>query len=42
MSTNLTLTNWTTLVTNSPTNGAFNFTDPHATNSMRFYRAVAQ
>lgn len=40
--TNLGLTDWTTLVTNSPTTGTFNFTDPHATNANRFYRAVKQ
>ena len=41
-STNLALTNWTALATNSPTNGSFNFTDTHATNASRFYRAVKQ
>jgi len=41
-STNLALNNWTAVVTNSPTNGTFNFTDPQATNTSRFYRAVKQ
>lgn len=41
-STNLSLANWTGLVTNSPTNGTFNFTDSAATNDKRFYRAVKQ
>ena len=41
-STNLALSNWTTLVTNSPTNGTFSFTDTSATNKSRFYRAVKQ
>jgi hypothetical protein len=40
--TNLVLTNWAMLSTNSPTNGAFIFTDTSATNSSRFYRAIAQ
>jgi hypothetical protein len=40
MATNLAVPNWTALVTNSPTNGAFPFTDTAATNSSRFYRAV--
>lgn len=40
MITNLTVTNWTALVTNSPTNGAFSFTDVSATNTSRFYRAL--
>jgi hypothetical protein len=40
--TNLSLTNWTALVTNSPTTGTFNFTDTNATNASRFYRAVKQ
>lgn len=40
--TNLNATNWTTLITNSPTNGTFNFTDTAATNASRFYRAVKQ
>ena len=30
------------LVTNSPTNGTFSFTDTSATNKCRFYRAVIQ
>ncbi|HTX22678.1 MAG TPA: hypothetical protein VMD27_12595 [Candidatus Aquilonibacter sp.] len=42
ISTNLALSNWTAIVTNSPTNGTFSFTDPQATNSGRFYRAVKQ
>jgi hypothetical protein len=42
MNTNLALSNWTALVTNSPTNGTFSFTDTHATNQNRFYRAVKQ
>ena len=41
-STNLALSNWTAFVTNSPTNGIFSFTDTHATNKSRFYRAVKQ
>ena len=41
-SANLALGNWTAVVTNSPTNAAFTFTDTHATNSSRFYRAVKQ
>lgn len=40
--TNLGLNNWTTLVTNSPISVTFNFTDTHATNANRFYRAVKQ
>ena len=42
ISTNLALSNWTAVVTNSPTNGTFSFTDTHATNKSRFYRAVKQ
>jgi hypothetical protein len=42
ISTNLALSNWTAIVTNSPTNGTFSFTDPTATNASRFYRAVKQ
>lgn len=34
--------NWTSLITNSPTNGTFNFTDTSATNNSRFYRALKQ
>ena len=41
-STNLAVSNWTAVVTNSPTNGTFSFTDTHATNKSRFYRAVKQ
>jgi hypothetical protein len=40
--TNLSMTSWTALVTNSPTNGTFTFTDPGATSASRFYRAVMQ
>jgi hypothetical protein len=40
--TNLPASNWMPLVTNSPTNGAFSFTDTGATNRSRFYRAVKQ
>ena len=40
--TNLPASNWMPLVTNSPTNGTFTFTDPGATNRSRFYRAVKQ
>ena len=40
--TNLASINWGSLVTNSPTNGAFTFSDTHATNTSRFYRAVKQ
>lgn len=42
ISTNLALSNWTAVVTNSPTNGIFSFTDTHATNASRFYRAMKQ
>jgi hypothetical protein len=42
MATNLVASNWTALFTNSPTNGAFTFTDTGATNRSRFYRAVKQ
>jgi hypothetical protein len=42
MATHLAASNWTALVTNSPTNGAFTFTDTTATNLSRFYRAVKQ
>jgi len=42
MATNLVAPNWTALVTNSPSNGTFTFTDPSATNRSRFYRAVKQ
>jgi hypothetical protein len=38
--TNLGLTSWTALVTNSPTNGTFDFIDTQATNRGRFYRAA--
>jgi hypothetical protein len=42
MATNLPATSWISLVTNSPTNGPFSFTDTGATNRSRFYRAVKQ
>ena len=42
MATNLVAPSWTSLVTNSPTNGTFTFTDPNATNRSRFYRALKQ
>jgi hypothetical protein len=42
MTTNLPASSWMPLVTNSPTNGTFTFTDPGATNKSRFYRAVKQ
>ena len=42
VSTNLTLSNWTALTTNSPTTGTFSFTDTSATNKSRFYRAMKQ
>jgi hypothetical protein len=42
VTTNLASPNWTAVVTNSPTNWNFNFTDSHATNKSRFYRAVKQ
>jgi hypothetical protein len=42
VNTNLMSTNWTTIVTNLATNGVFNFTDQHATNQSRFYRAMVQ
>jgi hypothetical protein len=41
-STNLALNNWTAVVTNSPTNGIFSFTDSTATDAFRFYRAMKQ
>jgi hypothetical protein len=40
--TNLAMSNWTALTTNSPTNGTFSFTDTSATNKSRFYRAMKQ
>ncbi|HWW03189.1 MAG TPA: hypothetical protein VNZ64_26040 [Candidatus Acidoferrum sp.] len=40
ISTNLALSSWTAVITNSPTNGTFSFTDTHATNASRFYRSV--
>jgi hypothetical protein len=42
MATSLVAPSWTSLVTNSPTNGTFTYTDPNATNSNRFYRALKQ
>jgi hypothetical protein len=42
VSTNLALSNWTALTTNSLTNGTFSFTDTSATNKSRFYRAMKQ
>jgi hypothetical protein len=42
MATNLIAPNWTSLATNSPTNGTFTFTDTGATNRSRFYRAIKQ
>jgi len=42
ISTNLALSSWSAIVTNSPTNGVFTFTDTHATNASRFYRAIKQ
>ncbi len=42
MSTNLALNNWTTVITRSPTNGAFIFTDTRTTNTSCFYRAIKQ
>jgi hypothetical protein len=42
MATNLVAASWASLVTNSPTNGTFTFTDTGATNRSRFYRAVKQ
>jgi hypothetical protein len=42
MTTNLASLTWTALVTNSPTNGEFTFTDNTASNLSRFYRAVKQ
>lgn len=41
-STNLAVSNWTNVTTNSPTNGVFSFTDTSATNTSRFYRALKQ
>jgi hypothetical protein len=40
--TNLAISNWTAIITNSPTNGTFSFTDAGATNQNRFYRAIKQ
>ena len=40
VSTNVVGGTWTRLVTNSPANGTFTFTDSHATNARAFYRAV--
>ncbi len=40
--TNVAVSNWTALVTNSPTNGSFSFTDTNATKTSRFYRAAMQ
>jgi len=40
--TNLVLSDWAALVTNSPTGGRFNFIDTQATAPARFYRAVKQ
>lgn len=34
--------NWTGIVTNSPTNGTFTYTDTSASTQTRFYRAVKQ
>lgn len=42
ISTNLSMSNWTAVVTNSPTNGTFSFTNANATNASRFYRALKQ
>jgi len=42
MATNLVPVRWASLVTNSPTNGTFSFTDTSATNRSRFYRAVKE
>lgn len=44
MTTNLLTTNtvWTTLSTNTATNGTFDFVDTNATNRTRFYRAMKQ
>lgn len=41
-STNLDGNNWVPIATNTASGGTFNFTDSHATNSGRFYRAVQQ
>ncbi|MFM2295782.1 MAG: hypothetical protein RLZZ350_2195 [Verrucomicrobiota bacterium] len=43
-STNLSVSNWSGFITNSPTNGdyTFSFTNNQATNKNRFYRAVKQ
>lgn len=42
MTTNLARLTWTSVYTNSPTNGSFNFIDMQATNAGRFYRAVVK
>jgi hypothetical protein len=40
VSTNLAVNNWLSVVTNTATGGTFSFTDTHATNQNRFYRAM--
>ena len=42
MTTNLVAPSWTSIVTNSPTNGTFVFSDAGATNRSRYYRALKQ
>jgi uncharacterized repeat protein (TIGR03803 family) len=42
VSTNLAINNWIPVFTNTATGGTFNFTDAHATNPIRFYRAMQQ
>ncbi len=42
MTTNLITPGWTSIVTNSPTNGTFVFSDTGATNRSRYYRALKQ
>jgi hypothetical protein len=42
VSTNLAGNNWIPVSTNTATGGSFNYTDTHATNTSRFYRAMQQ
>lgn len=42
MSTNLAGNNWIPVTTNTATSGSFNYTDTHATNMSRYYRAMQQ
>jgi hypothetical protein len=40
VSINMAVNNWLSVVTNTATGGTFSFSDTHATNTSRFYRAV--